>query len=226
MHAEPEGPPELRRRHELDAAVANIELTLISIVQGVALYFLANSAGLAVANGEWASLPQVAVGLIVILIVWSRSVMHAFTVIRWPIEFGHNFFYILITLLEAIHFTQIGRPVPWFATGSAYVAVAWALFAWDRHLFAARRVDSAGPNALKMLDVLEAEHMANLRVAMPITLAVWVGCTFAVWRWPAAATPLTVAQMIGLAGYLAQTLRVFASSASLVLAARRELEGG
>src|SRR5439155_1664440 len=81
-------------RRELDSVVINIELTLVSIIQGVALFFLTDNArGLLVTKHMSASL-YVAAGLCVIFIFWSRSVIHTLTLIRWPLEFGHNFFYI------------------------------------------------------------------------------------------------------------------------------------
>ncbi len=91
-------------RRELDSVVINIELTLVSIIQGVALFFLTDNArGLLVTQHMSASL-YVAAGLCVIFIFWSRSVIHTLTLIRWPLEFGHNFFYIACALGEAIPF--------------------------------------------------------------------------------------------------------------------------
>jgi hypothetical protein len=78
----------------LDATVVNIELTLVSIIQGVALSFLTDSARALFSSGQWQNLLYVAAGLCVIFIFWSRSVIHTLTLIKWPLEFGHNFFYI------------------------------------------------------------------------------------------------------------------------------------
>src|SRR5258708_29842578 len=36
-----------------------------------------------------------------------RSIL---TVIRWPLEFGHNFLYIACALVEAFSFAQLGNP--------------------------------------------------------------------------------------------------------------------
>ncbi len=94
-------------RRELDSVVINIELTLVSIIQGVALFFLTDNArGLLVTKHMSASL-YVAAGLCVIFIFWSRSVIHTLTLIRWPLEFGHNFFYIACALGEAILFSRL-----------------------------------------------------------------------------------------------------------------------
>ena len=78
-------------RSELDAMIADIELTLVSIIQGVALTVLIETSREAIAKLDWIMWPYVLSGLIIILVFWSRVVLHILTVIRWPLEFGHNF---------------------------------------------------------------------------------------------------------------------------------------
>ncbi|HEV2095453.1 MAG TPA: hypothetical protein VGQ82_03025, partial [Chthoniobacterales bacterium] len=93
-----------RPREELDAIVVNIELTLASIIQGVALYFLTENARAVLSLHNWPTFLYVGAALCVIFIFWSRSIIHTLTVIKWPLEFGHNFFYIACALGEAILF--------------------------------------------------------------------------------------------------------------------------
>ena len=78
-------------RSELDAMIAHIELTLVSIIQGVALTVLIEASREPIAKLDWKMWPYVLSGLIIILVFWSRVVLHILTVIRWPLEFGHNF---------------------------------------------------------------------------------------------------------------------------------------
>ncbi len=70
---------------ELDTIVLNIELTLISITQGVALFFLIDNARSLLMNGQYFLWPYVLMGLLIIFIFWSRSMMHTLTLIRWPL---------------------------------------------------------------------------------------------------------------------------------------------
>jgi hypothetical protein len=118
-------------RSELDALVVGIELTLTSIIQGVALYFLSDNARAVLSLRQIGNWPYVLAGLLIILIFWSRSVLHTLTLIRWPLEFPHNFFYIGCALGEALLFTRIGSPHAWFALSTAYAAIVWPLFAYD-----------------------------------------------------------------------------------------------
>src|SRR5205085_2795415 len=101
-------------RDDLDGLVVNMELTLISIIQGVALFFLTDSSRIPLLAGQFAVLPYVIVGLLIIFLFWSRSAIHTFTVIRWPLEFGHNFGYVACTLAEAILFTQMSNVTNWY----------------------------------------------------------------------------------------------------------------
>ena len=100
-------------RHELDSLVVNIELTLSSIIQGVALSVLTESSRGPLGDLRFDEWPYVLNGLLIILLFWSRSVSHTLTLIRWPLEFGHNFLYIACTLVEAITFTDLTDPLRW-----------------------------------------------------------------------------------------------------------------
>jgi hypothetical protein len=73
-------------RSELDAMIADIELTLVSIIQGVALTVLIEASREAIAKLDWVMWPYVLSGLIIILVFWSRVVLHILTVIRWPLD--------------------------------------------------------------------------------------------------------------------------------------------
>src|SRR5213079_893913 len=97
-------------RSDLDSMVVEIELTLVSIIQGVALTVLIENAHSLVSGWQLFYWPYVIAGLLVIFVFWSRAVLHIITVIRWPLEFGHNFLYIACALVEAILFTRLKNP--------------------------------------------------------------------------------------------------------------------
>ena len=159
--------------------VLNIELTLISIIQGVALYFLVeNSRGL-ILDRQYAAWPYVATGLVVIFLFWSRSIIHGLTVIRWPLEFGHNFLYIACTLLEAVAFTEVGNPLAWFAMSSAYSILIWLLFIWDLRMIRKRAREARGSAAQNLYARVESDQISNIRLLMPATLAFNLGATAA-----------------------------------------------
>src|SRR5881392_4368410 len=129
-------------RRDLDSTVVNIELTLASIIQGVALYFLTENARTALSLNNWPALLYLSAGLCVIFIFWSRSIIHTLTLIRWPLEFGHNFFYIACALGEAILFSRLDNPLAWFQLSTAYAGIVWLLFVYDMRLIHARIAES------------------------------------------------------------------------------------
>lgn len=61
---------------ELDSLVVTVELTLISIIQGVAPAVLAGSSLQPVLTLRWETWPYVVNGMLIILLFWSRAVIH------------------------------------------------------------------------------------------------------------------------------------------------------
>ena len=91
----------------MKAAASSIRLSSTSSLRLPVLsrgrpFFLTDNARAIITMRHWGSFLYVAAGLCVIFIFWSRSIIHTLTVIRWPMEFGHNFFYIGFALGEAI----------------------------------------------------------------------------------------------------------------------------
>src|SRR6266536_2384756 len=171
-------------RRQLDAMVVEIELTLTSIVQGVALYFLIENARAVLSIQQSAFWPYVAVGLLVILIFWSRSIIHTLTLIKWPLEFGHNFFYIACALGEALLFSRLDRPLAWFQLSAAYAGVVWLLFIYDMRLILARITESNNLADRTLYAHAEADQLLNIWALVPLLCVLNLGCAFCIWRWP------------------------------------------
>ena len=68
-------PAPIKSREELDSLVSNMELTLMSIVQGVTLFFLTDSSRAPLLAGQLSFLPYFLVGLLIVLLFWSRSLI-------------------------------------------------------------------------------------------------------------------------------------------------------
>lgn len=221
----------LRPRHELDAMAANIELTLISVVQGVALYFLTDTARAIFVERRLSCLPYLLTGLLIILAFWARAAIHAVTVIRWPLELTHNYLYITVTLFEAVLFTQAGSPRHWYPLGVLLIIVCELMFLYERRMYQLRRADSGGPRGLRLLDLLERDHLLSMRALMPLTLLLWSAAALAVWRWEALFldtgwhVALGLAQAAGMLGYLLLVTGFFRGITGAILDARTEWGG-
>jgi hypothetical protein len=213
---------------QLDGLVVTVELTLISIVQGVALSFLASEARGVVVGLRFEFWPYVATGLMTILLFWSRSVVHTLTVIRWPLEFVHNFMYVACTLVQAVLFTQLASPAGWYGMGTGLAVLIWGLFAFDLRMIRRRIQDSPGTTADRLYRLVEAEQLRNIRVLMPGIVVFSLAAALAVRLWPEAMlqqrghVAVALAQMAGTAGYLAYTVRFFGRVTPLLVETRNE----
>ena len=216
---------------ELDSLVMTVELTLVSIVQGVALAVLAQSAVPALTNLDAALWPYVASGLVIIMLFWSRSVLHTLTVIRWPLEFTHNFLYVASTLIESILFTQLTNPLRWFTLTTAYGASIWLLFALDLRMIRRRLDEYNLPGALALLTAVEREQILNVRYLMPAAVLFNFLAALAIQRAPQffiarrGHVILGGLQLAVAVAYLAYSVRFYKKLLPLIVAAQYEWNG-
>jgi hypothetical protein len=210
-------------RRELDANIVNIELTLASIIQGVALYFLTDSARTALSLNNWPSLLYLSAGLCVICIFWSRSIIHTLTLIKWPLEFGHNFLYIACALGEALLFTRLERPLAWFRLSTAYAAFVWLLFVYDLRLIRARLRETTTEAERLLYQRTWEDQLLNIRLLMPCLFLFNLACALAISHWPdyflerAGNVWLIAAQFLSFVIYLVYVTRFYHRIAPLIL---------
>jgi hypothetical protein len=215
-------------RKELDSMVVEIELTLCSIIQGVALYFLVENARAVLSMGQASAWPYVATGLVIILLFWSRSLIHTLTLIRWPLEFVHNFFYIACTLVEALAFTHLNDPFTWFVLTALYAVVVWSLFVYDMRIVALRQRDSAGPIGTRLYGMVGADQLRNIRLLIPLIFLSNVASAIAIYIWPNFFLAhkghyiLIAVQGVGLLGYLVYVIRTYIHLQPLIEQTREE----
>lgn len=155
----------------LDETVVNIELTLISIIQGLALGVLAAASVEPLVQFQWQAWPYIATGLLVVLIFWSRALVHTLSFIGWPLEFGHTFVYFGVTLIEAVALSQVTNPERWFALNALYALAVWGLFAYDLRIVRRQAEDFATADEQALLhDIILDQHI-NIRFMMPSAVA-------------------------------------------------------
>jgi hypothetical protein len=169
----------------LDGTVVNIELTLISIIQGLALGVLAAASVEPLVQLQWQAWPYIATGLLVVLIFWSRALLHTLCFIGWPLEFGHTFVYFGATLLEAVALTQVTDPQRWFALNALYALAVWGLYAWDLRLVRRHAGDFGTADERALLEDILADQRLNIRVMMPSAIAFQGLCWWLVRAYPA-----------------------------------------
>jgi hypothetical protein len=216
---------------ELDAMIVGIELTLVSIIQGVALTVLIDSSRQVITELKFLYWPYVLAGLLVIFIFWSRAVLHIITLIRWPLEFGHNFLYIGCALIEAASFAQLANPASWFGFGAAFIAAGWVLFFYDLRLIHDRQRDSAGEAGNRLYARVRRDQWLNLALLLPGVFVLNVVCAVCIRTWPdlfllrSGHLWLVAIQLIGFTGYLTYVVRFYRNLAPLIAGAHREWHG-
>ena len=213
---------------QLDGLVVNIELTLISIIQGIALSFLADRSLDVLVSSRFVYLPYVIIGLLVILFFWSRSLIHTLTVIRWPLELGHNFLYFACTLVETVALTQLTNALHWYALNTLFDIMIWVLFALDLRMILRRISDSARPISSKLYAIVEREQILNISLLMPATVIFNLLAVVVLWLWPVffieegSHVIIALAQLAAALGYLLYVMRFFTQITPLIIQTRQE----
>jgi hypothetical protein len=219
---------ERESRNELDAVVVNIELTLVSIIQGVALTFLAENAREVLMEKQWSALPYVVAGLLLIFLFWSRSIIHTLTLIRWPLEFGHNFFYIACTLAEVLAFTRLAEPFWWFVFNAIFSFLVWGLFVYDVRMIRMREKDSRSEDALRLYKIVMHDQRLNIWILVPAIFVFNIASAIAIYLHPAffllreGHLGLIGFQLLGSVVYLSYIIRAFLKFTRLIAAARHD----
>jgi hypothetical protein len=215
-----------RKREQLDSLVINVELTLTSIIQGVALYFLCANAAEPFVHFRVDQLLYLVNGLLLIFLFWSRSIGHTLTLIRWPLDCTHNFFYIGAALVESVAFTHVTEPFNWYALLALFSAVVWVLFVVDTRLIERARRSSIAENE-QLLAQLDRDQRRNIRWLVPLLFGFHAGAAALIFSFPEFFIKyqfhvvLGVLQFGGLTGYLVYLLRFLARVATMILPAEQ-----
>jgi hypothetical protein len=209
-------------RHELGTLVVNIELTLASIIQGVALYFLTDNAREALGHLLFERWIYVVNGLLVIFLFWCRAVEHTLTLLRWPLHFSHNFLYIACALVEAVTFTELGDPLRWFAFHSLFAFLVWITFVADLQLIERRAREANGQAAKKLYRLIRQDQYLNIFGLVPALFLFSLAATFFIARQPEFTLEekghlwFGFAQFASLIAYLIYSLRLSTRFAPLI----------
>jgi hypothetical protein len=211
-----------RKRERLDNLVVSIELTLTSIIQGVALSFLCANAAESLIHLRLDQLIYLLNALLLIFLFWSRSIGHTLTVIRWPLDFSHNFFYFTAALVESLAFTRIADPGSWFALLALFSAIVWLIFVVDTRLIA-RAGRRSTELSQDLVACLHRDQQGNIRWIVPLFFCFHAGAATLILCFPDLYIKkqfhllLGVLQFFGLIGYMIYLLRFLARLAGMIM---------
>lgn len=197
------------RRH-LDQMVLDVELVLISVVQGVALSTLAIGSAPLLRAHRMETYAFMGTGVAFVLSFWSVSLIHAISFVRWPMDLVHYFFYFVLAFCECLTFTTMDRPHDWFGFSLACFLVTGALYFYDYRMILRRRSDFEGDAASRALyeHVIQRQRH-EMAVMMPAGIVFSLIAWIVVGRSPGTATTFAVAQLVFTIAFVADFVRSF-----------------
>lgn len=194
----------------------------------MALSFLATSASSVIAPERAGTWPYVVAGLIIVLLFWVRALIHTLTLMRWPLELGHNCLYFAAALAEVVAFTHLADPVRWFALLALFAAAVWAIFLYDLRVIRQRMEDSAGEHGCELYRLVLLDQRLNIRFIMPAVFLFNLGAALAISARPeffierGGHLIFIISEVVGLSIYLWLIIRAFIRITPLIVATREE----
>lgn len=152
---------------KLDEIAINIELVLISLIEGVALVTLAeHSVDLLQGPEAFWYLPYILSGLLIILVFWAQSIMHALSFIRWPLNMWHMFLYFFAAFLQIVAYGAIEDKLMWFFWWTIFTLVGLGMYVLDLKVLQQMRSRLGND----YINKIEERHRYEMRVLIPAAL--------------------------------------------------------
>ncbi len=166
---------------KLDEIALNIELVLISIIEAVALTFLAeNTLDILHTPGMWPHLPYILAGLIILLVFWSQAILHAVSFIRWPLRMEHMLTYFVAAFIQVIAYGMMQNLVLWFLTWCVFSAFVFVIYVVDLRIIRSMRMHFPAD----YIGEIESRHVMEMKYLVPIAFVFNVTSFAAVYSSP------------------------------------------
>lgn len=171
---------------KLDELAVNIEIVLISLIQGVALVVLGEQSFRALDEPDWYRyIAFVLSGLVILLLFWGQSVMHALSFIRWPIRLEHMLLYFAAGFLQILAYAHITDLDGWFFYWTLFSVAAVALYFVDLSIVRDSFKNFAKlKGGEKFIDMIEDRHLYEMRYILPAAIGLNLILLGLVWLFP------------------------------------------
>ena len=161
--AEPQGMVEdVVVNSELEGLATSIELTLASVLQGIALAMLVPKIVELITSGAIAKLPYIPASLLLLFMVWVTFISHALSFITWPFDPLHNLLYFLIVTSEAVLLFFLDKPVQWFLSLLGFGLIFGFNFWYNQRLLMRSRSRYTSATARQLYEHIAAEQRSSL----------------------------------------------------------------
>jgi hypothetical protein len=148
---------------ELESLATGVELTLASVLQGIAVAILIPKIVDLITSGELAKLPYIPASLLLIFIMWVAFIGHALSFKTWPFDPIHNMLYFLIVTAEMVLLTFLDQPSPWFLSLLGFSLITAINYWYNQRLLQRQMPRYARPAARALYNDMVAEQSAGLR---------------------------------------------------------------
>jgi hypothetical protein len=147
---------------ELEGLATGVELTLASVLQGIAMAILIPRIADLITSGEIAKLPYIPASLLLIFIVGVAFVTHSFSFISWPFDLTHNLLYFLVVTAETVLLTFLDQPEPWFLALAGFGLVMGINHWYNQRLLQRYAPRYRTPASRALYDHIAYEQRASL----------------------------------------------------------------
>lgn len=172
-------------KDRLDQMTLDIEFLLISVVQAVALGFLASEAGSLVQDLKYEYWIYVVSAFLFILVFWSGAIIHSISFVKWPLDLYHNFLYFLAGLVEVMAFSQMDHPLRWFIFVLGFFIVSGAVYIVDFNLIRRHQSDFEESTKKKILyRHIVTRHIFELKYLVPGGIVFSLVAIFLIYMFP------------------------------------------
>jgi len=147
---------------ELEGLATGVELTLASVLQGIALAILIPNIAALIAGGELAKLPYIPASLLLIFVVWVAFISHSLSYTSWPFDLTHNLLYFLVVTSETVLLTFLEQPTFWFLALAGFGLVTAVNHWYNLRLLERSRRRYATPAARRLYEHIAYDQRASL----------------------------------------------------------------
>jgi hypothetical protein len=164
----------LEARRKLSGPVINVYMTLMSVLLGVLLFPLMESATPLVRTLRFEYWPYILGSLLLIMWIWTNVITHALTFVGWPVDMGHYLPYIAGALLIGIQMHFLADPIAWWGLLVAELAGILAIYLYDLQLMRRRMSQAKGTEAT-LLAATERRQVRGLRLTALSLVIAFIG---------------------------------------------------
>ncbi len=152
---------------ELDGLLTPIELTLVSVLQGVILQILLPVAIDLLHTGRYYLAIYAIPSFLIMVAVWVSFILLSLAFVSWPFDVWHNVIYFLLTALECVAFGFIDDPTRWFMWTALFCVVSGISFWYHvRMVRSRRRYYAAGSAEDQLLEDAQRELARDGRLTV------------------------------------------------------------